>query len=75
MSQDHKYLLLTLIFILFIPSLIFSKDKKKTEPLILKHADELETNLDQETQVTSLNGKVWFQQGDFDLKIEKGIWY
>ncbi|MCI0530379.1 MAG: hypothetical protein L0Y74_00270, partial [candidate division Zixibacteria bacterium] len=48
---------------------------EKSPPLILKHADQLETNLDNENLITNLNGNVWFTQGELDVKSKRAVWY
>ncbi len=48
---------------------------EKSPPLILKHADELQTNLDEENIITNLFGNVWFEHGDLILKSQQAVWY
>src|SRR4030065_1002242 len=68
----------TLLGVVISISLIFfieSKAKEKSPPLVLKHADELQTNLDEENMITNLYGKVWFEHGDLTLKSQRAVWY
>lgn len=75
MPAKHLYLLLLLIFTLFFPGLTSAQSTKKAEPMVLQHADELQSNLDEENQIVSLFGRVWFKQGKMDLKSQRAIWY
>lgn len=75
MPSKHIYLPLFLIFTLFFPSLTSAQSSKKAEPMVLQHADELQSNLDEENQIVSLFGRVWFKQGKMDLKSQRAIWY
>jgi len=63
--------------VIFISLIFFieSQAKEKPPPLVLKHADELQTNLDEENMITNLYGKVWFEHGDLSLKSQRAVWY
>ncbi len=73
MLSKIKFFNLLLILNLFCPSFILAQVSKKAEPMVLQHADELESNL--ENQIVSLFGKVWFKQGELDLESQRAIWY
>src|SRR4030067_1048449 len=75
MPSKHNYLPLLLIFTLFFPGWISAQSSKKAEPMVLKHADELQSNLDEENQIISLFGRVWFKQGKMDLRSQRAVWY
>jgi len=75
MRFKHTYLPLFLVLTLFFPALISAQSSKKAEPMVLQHADELQSNLDEENQVISLFGKVWFKQGKMDLRSQRAVWY
>src|SRR4030067_2625231 len=68
----------TLLGVVISISLIFfieSQAKEKSPPLVLKHADELQTNWDEENMLTNLYGNVWFEHGDWSLKSQRAVWY
>src|SRR4030067_1053339 len=75
MPSKHNYLPLLLIFTLFFPGWISAQSSKKAEPMVLKHADELQSNLDEKNHIISLFGRVWFKQGKMDLRSQRAVWY
>jgi len=60
---------------LAVASFSLSGAQQKSSPLVLKHADELQTNLDEENTITNLYGNVWFVHGDVSLKSQQAVWY
>lgn len=75
MPARHIYLPVFLILALFFPCLTSAQSPRKAEPMVLQHADELQSNLDEENQIVSLFGNVCFKQGKMDLKSQRAIWY
>ena len=63
------------VVLLILLSSISVSAKEQSPPLILKHADQLETNLDEKNMITNLFGKVWFLHGDLSLKSQQAVWY